>query len=326
MRYVISLIFTAAAIAAPTPVRSESELRKAAAIAATQPAAVILIDGPIKISAPVTLGGETLTLLGVGAKAELQFTNPFRCDWSKPPPNNGLDCTANTLFIENIRFSNYDWWGSTIKWNADPAASKLLFIDHCRFTECGSHWCPGKVTPSATSDDAHASNVIGAHEHLNATIVVTDCTFTRCANAQQVYGHCIYAAARRLAFTNNTFNACGNPFQTGYSNRTWQSDQLVTGNTITAGPPAKDNSDKVRPPYFFVVGAHSNNVVVRNTLKGEWQLPYTGYPSLNLQLIGFNDWTGAKLTEPFAVDLWNAKYVSGADWRGQYETGSVWPQ
>ena len=305
-------------------VTSEAELRAAAAKSSKLPALTVFIDRPITLSSMITFYGDSLTIVGVRPEAEIRFTNPWDCNWAKLPPQNGVEINANAVNIRGIKFTNFEWQGSTIKWNADPEKARLFLMDGCRFKDCGVRWCPQRKTPALQDSDTHHSNVVAAHELKNASFVICNCEFDHCGLSSQVYGHCLYVSARQISVVDCVFRSCGNPFQIGYSNHTHEADVFVSGNRVETTERSKNNAGAMLDQYLYVFGSRSRNVLVGNTFVGQWWIPMTGYYSLARDVVAFNDWRGSKFTSSFATDLKNSKYITPEQWR-RFEFQSLWP-
>ena len=305
-------------------VSTEHELRAAAGRTAREECFTIILKGRITLTSMVSIYGDSLSMIGVGDDAEIRFANPWDCNWAKLPPGNGIEIESNAANIRNIKFTGFEWQGSTIKWNADPKKSRLLLVDACQFVRCGRNWCPPRVAPPPTADDSHQSNVIGAHEQRNASVVVSHCVFDQCALASQFYGHCMYLGVRQISVVDCTFRSCGNPFQIGYSNTTFEADVFVSGNRIEPGEQSKDRAGVMQDPYFFVFGRRSRYVLVGNSLAGRWQIPMTGYYSRADDVVGFNDWRRSTIPGSMATDLETSRYISLEQWK-RFEFESLWP-
>lgn len=305
-------------------VTNETELRAAAAKSYNAPASTVFIDRSIPLTSMLTFGGDSLNIVGVAPEAELHFLNPWNCDWSKLPPQNGIEINSNAVNIRGVKISDFEWQGSTIKWNADPARARFMLIDRCQFVRCGVKWCPSKRTPEVDDSDSHHSNTIGGHELKNASFVVSNCEFDHCGLSSQHYGHCFYVSARQISIVDCVFKSCGNPFQVGYSNHSHDADVFISGNRIETSEQTKDKAGQMRRQYLYVFGNRSRNIVVGNTIEGDWWIPMTGYFSMSRDVVAYNDWRGARFPSSFATDLKNARYITHDQWK-RFEINSLWP-
>lgn len=316
----VLLVWTATSLAESVIVRTEADLR-AAAVASGKAPLTIFIDGMVKtksnVSFPTTQAA--LTIVGTKPTSSIQFTDSFLGDWSKPEANqNGLELNGGNTTIYGLSIRNYNCGGSAVKYHGRGTLS----IQHVSFIDCSvNYWAP-KVSPPPDASYAFYAHCIGSHGNA-AAIVISDCTFTRCATSQWEWSHCIYVSAPYVGIFDNTFQSCGNPLSLGRGDAAWT--ECVAGNKFITPAISIDKFGTRRTAYFSALSPLDATTYARNSLSGAWFFPWTGHPRPALHTINFNDYSAATFTG-WAADTGKGIYIDAETWRKLgFDNNTIWP-
>lgn len=231
---------------------------------------------------------------------------------------NAFEVNSNFFIIRDLTFSDYNGYGSALKWNADDVKARLFTVDNCQFIDCGNK----PFDPALVK----YNQCVGAHNKGNAHISVTNCYFRNCVLSSRAWSHCIYADAKTVEITDNIFESSGHPFGLGSYSPNGIVD--ITRNRVYSPAPVIDKSGQMLPGWISIFQERANflfwkNIVGTKNSRASVHMPFTFTKTSNVhsdQNIYYMD-----VMDPNSFGVrYNIGYYTIDEWKAVQDRNSYW--
>lgn len=306
--FLLTLLLAATASAETFTVANLSQLQKA--FATTQPTLDIVLTASIKLDKSITFPAvKLLRVFGKSQTCGLDFKGlPIdrRC--------NGSEINSAGALFFGITVKNFEPSGAAVKFNG---AGGMVLVD-CTFSDISTQYIAPTTQPKDASD-VHYGHAFTSHG-TSSSIRVVGCTFRRVCKSSGEYSHALYIHCPEIAVVDCTFDGCA-----GGVVELVGEQVVCVGNTGINGVLAKNRYGFEVWPVFAYIPKGVSGFYSRNRLAGNWRAFFVGAPDADDYIDG-NDYSGAILMGPPAVDLSAGKELSRDEWKGMgFDIQSKWP-